>query len=74
MKCTNTNSEGYAGRDQNPARSEPPIDEILSDSIIRLVMKRDRLDPGEVQRFMEASVISMAKPKVTPRPPVPRAT
>ncbi len=74
MKCTNTNSEGYAGSDQNSARSEPAIDEILSDSIIRLVMKRDRLDPCEVQRFMEASVILMAKPKVTQRPPVPRAT
>ena len=39
------------GRWTDPNR-EPALDEILSDPVIRAVMRRDGLDPCEVRRFM----------------------
>lgn len=32
--------------------AEPALDEILADPMVRLVMRRDRLDPDDVRRFM----------------------
>ena len=34
---------------------EPPIDEMLADPIVRLVMRRDRIGPGEVRAAIEAA-------------------
>ena len=33
---------------------EPALDEVLGDPIVRLVMARDRLPPGEVRAHVEA--------------------
>lgn len=35
----------------NPS-AEPALDDILSDPVVRMVMRRDRLDPADVRRFM----------------------
>lgn len=32
--------------------AEPKLDEMLADPMVRLVMRRDHLDPAEVRRFM----------------------
>ncbi len=31
---------------------EPPLDEVLDDPVVRLMMRADRLDPEEVRRAM----------------------
>ena len=36
-----------------PEFDEPPLDEILDDPIVRLIMKRDGIGPNEVRAAMD---------------------
>lgn len=49
---------------QDPA-TEPTLDEILADPIVRLVFDRDRLDAAEVERFLKAASRRLATPAVS---------
>jgi hypothetical protein len=37
------------------AGAEPPLEEMLSDPVVQLIMQADRLEPAEVRRLLEAT-------------------
>ncbi|MEJ1161024.1 hypothetical protein [Prosthecomicrobium sp. N25] len=45
----------FEARDYLDPNVEPELDDILSDPVVRLVMRRDRLDPRAVGAFMRAT-------------------
>lgn len=53
--CDHGPCGGYRAFDDpswmNPS-VEPALDDILSDPVVRMVMRRDRLDPADVRRFI----------------------
>jgi hypothetical protein len=42
---------------------EPPLDEVLDDPIVRLVMARDRLLPDDVKAYVDALVRRLRREK-----------
>lgn len=42
---------------------EPPLDEVLDDPIVRLVMARDRLMPGDVKAYVDAAMRRLRREK-----------
>jgi hypothetical protein len=42
---------------------EPPLDEVLDDPIVRLVMARDRLMPDDVKAYVDAVVRRLRREK-----------
>jgi hypothetical protein len=43
---------------RDPA-AEPRLDDILSDPVVRLLMRRDGLDPADVRRMMVAKAADL---------------
>jgi hypothetical protein len=53
--------------------AEPRLDDMLADPVVRLVMRRDRLDPRDVRAFMEATAEKLRDGRAGPAfvaPPV----
>jgi len=44
------------------AGAEPPLEEMLSDPVIQLIMRADQLEPAEVRRLLEAARRSLVIP------------
>jgi hypothetical protein len=42
------------------AGTEPPLEEVMSDPVIELIMRADRLQPAEVRRLLEAAQRQLA--------------
>jgi hypothetical protein len=42
---------------------EPPLDEVLDDPIVRLVMARDRLMPDDVKAYVDAAMRRLRREK-----------
>lgn len=44
------------------AGTEPPLDEVLSDPVVQLIMQADHLEPAEVRRLLAAVRRHLAAP------------
>jgi hypothetical protein len=59
-----TNDQGR-GRPRVWYFREPTITEILSDSIVRAVMRADRVDPEILERDLRSIAVQVSEPKPT---------